>query len=110
MVTVMAVLVLGGLGGAWLARQYPEHARSPAVLETLPPQTMVDLEIPVYTPKGTSTLKAAFAVPFGVDELRVYGGFAYDTPSQLIVGEEAIIHLRTGNARGMKKVRLWEKK
>jgi hypothetical protein len=41
--------------------------------------------------------------------LRVYGGFRYTTPTQRIEGSEAIIDLRTGNARQIKNVRIWEK-
>jgi hypothetical protein len=114
MTPLRAFLLFLFLGGFitlvwWLPGQFPGPEPALPNIETAPPRIITDLEIPIHSPKGTSTLKAAFAVPLGEHELRVYGGFRYTTPTQRIEGSEAIIDLRTGNARQIKNVRIWEK-
>jgi hypothetical protein len=92
----------------WLPRQFPAPPAAGPQIQTMPDSVIIGLEIPIHSAQGTSTLKAAYAVPVGEDELKVYGGFVYTTPSRRIEGEEAIIHLRSGRARAMKQIRIWE--
>jgi len=109
--TVSALLAAGLLVllAWWLPRQFPGNPPLPPHIQTQPDSVIVGLEIPLHTPQGTSRLKAAYAIPLGPDEMKVYGGFSYTTPSRRIEGEEAIIHLRTGSARAMKRIHIWEK-
>jgi hypothetical protein len=73
---------------------------------------IIGIEIPVRPKDGKgaeAVLKAAFADQMGEKEIRVYGGFEYRSPDKIITGEEAIINLETGNTRGMKGIKIWDR-
>ena len=109
---VFLTLIAGLAAISWFYRSVDKAsaARAPTV-ELLPASTIVGLQVPLTAGQDEkkALLKAAYATQINENEIRVYGGFEYLTPTKRIVGEEAIIELSTGRVRNVRNVKIWER-
>jgi hypothetical protein len=109
---VFLTLSAGLVAMGWFYRSVDQAgvARAPTV-EIQPSSTIVGLQVPFSSGQNgnKAMLKAAYATQINENEIRVYGGFEYLTPTKRIVGEEAIIELSTGRVRNVRNVKIWER-